>query len=171
MSEPFIGEIRLFGFSFAPRGWAPCDGRLLPIASYNALFALVGTQYGGDGRTTFGLPDLRGRVPVGAGPGPGLTDHRVGDSGGAETVALTPEQLPSHSHRVVASSRRARAARPTERFLARVTRGRAYAGTGDVLLHGDAVRSSGGDQAHPNLQPYLSLSYCIALEGVFPNRA
>lgn len=171
MSEPFLGEIRTFGFTFAPRGWASCDGQLLPIAQHQALFALLGTTYGGDGRTTFALPDLRGRVAVHVGRGPGLSSYRQGERGGEEAVALTPEQLPSHTHDVRARDRRGRSRIPTGRFLARVTRGRLYAPDHDVLLHPDTVTETGGGQPHPNLPPHLVLNVCIALQGIFPSRS
>ncbi len=170
MSEPFIGEIRTFGFTFAPRGWATCEGQLLPIAQNEALFALLGTTYGGDGRTTFALPDLRGRVAVGNGQGQGLSLYRQGQRGGEEQVTLTADQLPSHSHDVRARDRRGGSRRPVGRFLARVTRGRSYAAEQDALMHPEMVAETGGGQPHPNLQPHLALNVCIALQGVFPSR-
>ncbi len=171
MSDPFLGEIRTFGFTFAPRGWAACEGQLLPIQQHQALFSLLGTIYGGDGRTTFALPDLRGRVVVGDGQGPGLADYPTGARGGEEQVTLTTAQLPSHRHDVRALDQRGRARRPVDRFLARVTRGRAYAPTSDALMNPDMVAPTGEGQPHPNVQPYLALNVCIALEGVFPSRS
>ncbi len=170
MSDPILGEIRCFGFNFAPRGWAACDGQLLPINSNQALFALLGTTYGGDGRTTFALPDLRGRVGVGEGSGPGLSQYRSGQSGGEETVTLTVDQLAAHGHGVTAMKGRGKARTPVGRFLAKVTRGKAYGPTGDVQMNGSMIAETGGDQPHDNVQPYLALNYCIALQGVFPSR-
>lgn len=170
MSEPLLGEIRAFGFNFAPRGWAFCDGQLLAINQNQALFALLGTTYGGDGRTTFALPDLRSRVVVGEGSGPGLSTYPLGSEGGAESVTLTTEQLAAHGHAVGASNARGRARRPGGRFLSRVTRGRAYGPEADVELNAATVAPAGGDQPHLNVQPYVTLNYCIAVQGLFPSR-
>lgn len=171
MSEPFVGEIRCFGFQFAPRGWAHCHGQLLAISQNEALFSLLGTTYGGDGRTTFGLPDLRGRVALGHGRAPGLADYRMGVPGGQETVALTQDELPSHRHGVAATAKRGRARTPAGRFLAKVTGGRAYRPTSDVVMHEEMITETGGDLPHANLQPYLPLNYSIALVGIFPSRS
>ena len=162
MTEPFIGEIACFGFDFAPRGWAKCDGQLLPIAQYTALFSLIGTRYGGDGRTTFGLPDLRGRVSLHQGHGPGLSDHMVGAKGGDESVALTPAQLPVHSH-TVATGR-------LELLHSKKDAGGIPTYIQDTSA-AEASSNVGSNSPHPNMPPYLVMNWCIALEGVFPSRS
>ncbi len=162
--DPFIGEIRLVPFAFAPRGWAFCAGQLLPINQNQALFALLGTFYGGDGRTTFALPDLRGRVPVGADQAAG-SEYQLGSSGGHETVKLTVGQLPSHSHAVRANRGPATTKNPAASVPAS---GGAYAATQNVAMKSVMLGKSGGGQAHENRQPYLSLNYIIALQGIFP---
>jgi microcystin-dependent protein len=169
--EPFVGEIRLFGFNFAPLGWAFCDGRLLPISQNSALFSLLGTTYGGDGRSTFALPDLRGRVPVSMGTGPGLSPYEIGELGGAENVTLTTNAVPAHNHNIQASDGPASEAKPGGGFLAR-TNASAYAPTTDgTTLSANAISTSGGGQPHTNLQPYLVVNFCIALQGIFPSRS
>lgn len=173
MSEPFIGEIRIFPYNFAPRNWAFCDGQLLSIAQNTALFALLGTTYGGDGRTTFGLPNLQGRAAVHAGRGPGLSDRRLGATGGSPTVQLTQQQLPSHQHTAQCSSQVGDAANPQNKVIAAMPRGRpgAYSTTApDVAMNPQALALSGGGQSHNNLPPYLVLNFCIALFGLFPPR-
>ena len=169
MSEPFVGEIRLFPYTFVPRGWALCDGRLLPIAQHTALFALLGTTYGGNGTVNFALPDLRGRVAVSSGQGPGLSPCVVGETGGAEQVALTRAQMPSHGHRMSVNAAAGGSDTPKDRFLGRAEAG-TYAGKNDdTTLNADAVTRSGGSRPHENRPPHLVLSYCIALEGIFPS--
>ncbi len=171
MSEPFIAEIRIFAGNFAPRGWAFCDGQLLPISENSALFSLVGTTYGGDGRTTFGLPDLRGRVPMHAGNGPGLSDRRLGQKGGAETETLTVNQMPSHTHTARGSNQTANTAKPEGHTWAVDVADSTYTDTApDVNMNAQAVASTGGSQAHGNVQPYRVVSYIIALQGLFPSR-
>jgi len=176
--EPFIGQILLFGFNFAPRGWAFCDGQLLPINQNQALFSLLGTTYGGDGRTTFGLPDLRGRVAVGRGQGPGLSDRRMGIRSGAETTTLNATQLPPHVHATTnaglnASANPANTNDPTGAALAMAP---AYnnTSTAEVDMVAGSVDhptgSAGSGGAHNNMQPFLALNYSIALIGVFPSR-
>ena len=165
--EPFLGEIRLVAFSFAPRGWAFCAGQLLPINQNQALFSLLGTSYGGDGRTTFALPDLRGRVPIGAGQGTAGSTYELGSSGGQETVKLKASQLPAHSHQVRASSGGSTAKNPSDRVPAA---GGAYAATPNAKMNAAMIGNSGGGQAHDNRQPYLGLNYIIALQGIFPSR-
>ena len=167
--EWFLGEIRLFGFNFAPRGWALCHGQLLPISQNTALFSLLGTMYGGDGRTTFELPDLRGRVPIGFGQGPGLADHTQGEAGGAEQVTLLAAQLPPHQHTVAASST-ATTKNPTNALPAKTLARAPYGTTADRTMH-PAMASGGGSGApHDNMQPYLVANWCIALEGIYPAR-
>jgi microcystin-dependent protein len=172
MSDPFIGEIRLFPFDFAPRGWAWCHGQLLPISQHTALFALIGTIYGGDGRTTFALPDLRGRVAVSAGQGPGLDAYDLGEPGGSESVSLDESQLAAHTHRVSVNGATSEFAKPNNRFLGRlVPDGTTYAAAANgKSLHADAIAPAGEGEPHENRPPYLALHYCIALEGIFPAR-
>lgn len=174
MSEPFIAEIRIFAGNFAPRGWAFCDGQLLPVSQNTALFSLIGTTYGGDGRTTTALPDLQGRAPMQPGRGPGLTARRLGERGGVETVTLTEAQMPNHSHtlRAAADVGDLNAPAPT-RSLARSGGGFLYqqdAGN-PVALSPAASHSNGGSQPHDNMQPYLTMNFIIALQGLYPSRS
>ncbi|MEH6786792.1 MAG: tail fiber protein [Paracoccus sp. (in: a-proteobacteria)] len=168
--DPFIGMIVLFGGNFAPRGWAFCDGQLLAIASNSALFSILGTTYGGDGRTSFGLPDLRGRVPMHAGSGPGLTPREIGQSLGRETVTLDTTQMPSHSHEVSVLNAPADNDRPSGDLLARSA---IYSATTSptVALNPATIATSGGSQPHDNMPPTLCINYIIALEGIFPSRS
>jgi microcystin-dependent protein len=171
MSDPFLGEIKLFPYTFAPRGWALCNGQVLSIAQNTALFSLIGTLYGGDGRTTFALPDLRGRVPVSSGQGPGLSQYDVGEVGGVESVTLTEPQLPAHTHAMRVNGPSSASNNPNNRYLGRVSTGTAYAGTTNgKTLKPDAIAPSGDSEPHENRQPHLVLNYCIALEGIFPAR-
>ena len=172
---PFIGEIRLFGGNFAPRGFLFCDGALLPIAQNTALFSILGTTYGGDGRTTFGLPDLRGRTPIGPGSGPGLTNRRLGEKLGQETVALTSiSQLASHSHPMVATTDSSTSMMPGGNLASSppgLLGTRIYAdGPQNTTMNAAAVGSTGSSLAHNNMQPFLALNYIIAIQGVFPSR-
>ncbi len=172
--DPFLGEIIMFGGNFAPRGWALCDGQLLPISQYSALFSILGTTYGGDGRTTFGLPDLRGRVPVHAGNGPGLSDRRLGGKGGTETNTLTTGQLPSHTHNQMASSNGPDVKSPTGAFLPTIGRSgeETYASAaGTATPMGGAIGHTGSNQAVNNVQPFQCVNFIIALQGVFPSRS
>lgn len=171
MSEPFIGEIRIVGWNFAARGWAHCNGQLLAISQNSALFSLLGTTYGGDGRTTFGLPDLRSRVAIHPGRGPGLSDYRWGQRGGAESVTLTQAQMPNHTHTLRAHSEEGEETNPTNNRLAGAA-ATMYAGeAADVSMNADSVTSSGGGQPHTNVQPYLGVYHIIALQGLFPSRS
>ncbi|MCG8416404.1 MAG: tail fiber protein [Proteobacteria bacterium] len=171
MSEPFIAEIRIFAGNFAPRGWAFCNGQLLPVAQNTALFSLIGTTYGGDGRTTMALPDLQGRAPMHPGRGPGLTSRRVGEKGGSETVTLSESQSPSHSHAIAASPGPGNRPGPAGNTLARAIGATPY-GTAESLVDmaETSVLSTGGSQPHNNLQPFLSINYIIALVGLYPSR-
>ena len=176
MSEPFIGQILMFGGNFAPRGWALCDGQLLLISQNTALFSLIGTTYGGDGRTTTGLPDLDGRVPMGPGTGPGLTTRRLGEKTGVETVTLTQDQMPIHRHSVMASPYPGEQAGPVtdgiSNTFARGVGGHQYAANANqVAMADETLPSAGGGQAHNNLQPFLALHFIIALVGTFPSRS
>lgn len=167
--DPILGELRLFGFNFSPSGWAKCQGQLLAIASYSALFALLGTYYGGDGRTTFGLPDLRGRLPLGFGQGPGLSNYPQGQMGGQEQVTLEGGQLPAHNHTVAASSS-ATGKNPSNAVPAVTAGGASYGTSADMAMSPSMVGGGGSGQPHENRQPYLVLNWCIATQGVFPSR-
>lgn len=168
MSEPFLGEIRTFGGNFAPTGWALCDGRLLSIAQYSALFSLLGTTYGGDGKVTFALPDLQGRAPMHWGSGPGLTPRDIGESAGSSTVTLIQTEMPAHTHAGEASLSSASALSPSGNVL------------GDAALYAAppyttamspmAIGVTGGSQPHENMMPYLGVTFIIALQGIFPSR-
>lgn len=169
MTDPFVGEIRALGFNFAPRGWAKCEGQLLPISQNTALFSLLGTMYGGNGQTTFGLPDLRGRVAMHSGQGPGLSDRVQGEASGSEAVTLITAQLPAHSHAIASTAGDQTTDRPGP--SAGFAKGGAYATAADATLEtAMGTTAVGGSQPHPNLQPYLVLNYCIALQGIFPSR-
>ncbi|MCX4248096.1 phage tail protein [Paraliomyxa miuraensis] len=168
--EPFIGQIIMFAGNFAPRGWALCDGQLLPISQNQALFSILGTTYGGDGRTTFALPDLRGRASLHAGSGPGLTPRSLGQKSGEETVTLTVNQMPSHGHVVNAADTMANVRSPSNAVLAQEATGAYQNGRTDVTMNPAMIGNSGGSQPHDNMQPYLVVNYIIALEGIFPSR-
>ncbi len=172
MSEPFLGEIRMFGFNFTPQGWAPCNGQLLPINQNQALFSLLGTTYGGDGRTTFALPDMRSRVPACQGQCPGLSSYAEGQAGGAETVTLAAAQMPGHTHPVKASSSAADSEQPGGRTLGR-SASHIYTAKPDAstVMNADMLGDAGGSQPHSNIQPYLAVNFCIALSGIFPSRS
>ncbi len=169
MTDPYLGEIRNFGFNFAPLGWALCQGQLLAISQNTALFSLLGTQYGGDGVTTFALPDLRGRVSMGFGHGPGLSDRVQGESGGAEAVTLTQAQIPAHNHPVAAASA-ATTKNPSGAVPAFTAAGTSYGTTADLAMSPTMTGSTGGNQPHENVEPYLVTNWCIALEGIYPPR-
>ena len=191
--DPFIGQIIMFGGNFAPRGWALCEGQLLSIAQYSALFSLIGTIYGGNGRTTFALPDLRGRVPVSQGRGPGLSDYTIGSRGGTEQVTLSITQIPSHNHLIAGggdgaklSTERAVRKTPMAGDIPAVTTTKS--GLADVEVKsfgpenansvnagtassgGGTIGNTGGNMGHTNVQPFLTVSYIIALQGTFPSR-
>jgi microcystin-dependent protein len=173
MSEPFLGQIKMFGGNFAPSGFAKCDGQLLAIAQNNALFALLGTIYGGDGRTTFALPDLRGRLPIDDGSGPGLTPRPIGQKAGAETVSITADTMPLHSHTVMGTTNPGDSNNPAARVpaLAPVA---AYSDQppdpANAQFSGSAISNAGNDQAHNNVMPFQVICFIIALEGTFPSR-
>lgn len=172
--DPFIGQLIMFGGNFAPRGWALCDGQLLPISSNSALFSILGTTYGGDGRTTFALPDLRGRVPVHAGNGPGLTDKRLGSKGGAETTTLITQNLPAHHHQLIASSQPAAQAGASGGYFPSNGRGGdlLYASSqGTATSMGETTGNTGNNTSFNNMQPYVTVNYIIALVGTFPSRS
>lgn len=174
MADPFVAEIRIFAFNFAPSGWAWCDGQLLPLSQNTALFSLLGTTYGGDGKSNFALPDLQGRVPMHPGQGPGLSLRDLGESSGVETVTLLEGEIPSHSHPVRVSSDVASISAAEANALAVPRRnGAMYQSNTSQNLTPTAIESlatAGGGQPHNNMQPYLTTNFCIALQGVFPPR-
>ncbi len=176
MSEPFTAEIRIFAGNFAPRGWAFCDGQLLPISQNTALFSLIGTTYGGDGRTTTALPNLQGRSPMHPGRGPGLTSRRLGEKVGVETVTLSEAQIPAHNHTVRGVTTGAANGAPTNtsafaRSQAAVRNYENNTTTSLVDLASATLSTTGGSQAHSNMQPFLTLNYIIALVGLYPSRS
>jgi microcystin-dependent protein len=174
MADPFVAEIRIFPFNFAPKGWAWCDGQLMPLSQNTALFSLLGTTYGGDGKSNFALPDLQGRAPMHPGQGPGLSLHDLGETGGSETVTLLESEIPSHSHAMRAANDTAVTNSPAGNMIGRPL------GRGNnifnatvanlVQMSPNALTPAGGDQPHNNLQPYLTFFFAIALQGVFPPR-
>jgi microcystin-dependent protein len=169
--DPLLGQISMFAGNFAPRGWALCDGQLLAISSNTALFSLLGTTYGGDGRTTFALPDLRGRAPIHEGQGPGLSDKRLGQRGGAEQVILQVSNLPSHTHSLNASTATGTSNVPTGNVHADTSVfDKEYATTANTAMSGTAIGNTGGNIPVSIVQPYLTINYIIALQGVFPSR-
>ena len=174
MADPFVAEIRIYPFNFPPTGWAFCNGQLMPISQNTALFSLLGTTYGGDGKSTFALPDLQGRAPMHPGQGPGLSLHDLGETGGSETVSLLESEIPSHAHTMRANSDPGDLQIPAPaRSLARSQNASAYQTTTNQSLAGMAPESlapAGGDQPHNNMAPYLTFYFNIALQGVFPPR-
>ena len=175
MADPFVAEIRIFPFNFAPTGWAFCDGQLLPISQNTALFSLLGTMYGGNGQSTFALPNLQGAAPLHHGQGPGLSERFQGETGGSETVTLLESEIPAHTHAL-----RAYGIDPADVqapqagvVLGRSSGGSAYEASpaGLVGMAPDMLAPSGGDLPHNNMMPYLTLNFCIALQGVFPPRS
>jgi microcystin-dependent protein len=172
MAVPFIGEIRMFGGNFAPQDWAFCDGSLLSIAEYDTLFSLIGTTYGGDGQTTFALPDLRGRIPIHAGQGPGLSPHTLGEAGGTEAVALTTAQLLAHTHPLAAVNGVGTTPSPGGAVWAGVANGALYASgaPSGATMNANSIGAAGGGQPHDNLMPYQCISFIIALSGIFPSQ-
>ena len=169
--EPFLGQIIMFGGNFAPRGWALCDGQLLPISQYSALFSILGTTYGGDGRTTFGLPDMRGRVAVHAGRGPGLSDYRLGAKSGVENVTLTEAQVPNHTHRIGAANADGDDSDPTTANGFGSSSNDLYVESPSAQMPAGIMTSSGGGQSHTNIQPNQVVNFIIALQGTFPSRS
>ena len=167
MAEPFIGQVIITPYNFAPRGYAQCDGQLMSIAQNTALFSLLGTTYGGNGQTNFQLPDLRSRAPIHYGQGPGLSFHDLGESGGQESVQLTTGQLPAHTHGTGASTSEQSTDLPGGNVPAV---GGAYAAPGDGPTAGGPTTPAGGGLPHNNMSPFLALNFCIALQGIFPSR-
>jgi microcystin-dependent protein len=174
MADPFVAEIRIFPFNFAPRGWAWCDGQLLPLSQNTALFSLLGTTYGGNGKSNFALPDLQGRAPMHPGQGPGLSLHDLGETGGSETVTLLESEIPSHAHALLAAPTPGNIRSPAGNVLARSTGGNVYLSpslsTGSTMMAPESLAPAGGDSPHNNMMPYLTFYFCIALQGVFPPR-
>lgn len=169
MSDPYVGEIRMFGGNFAPSGWALCQGQLMPISENETLFNLIGTTYGGDGQTTFALPDLRGRVPIHMGQGPGLSYRTIGESAGTETVTLVTSQIPAHTHVPMANSAGS-ATSPANGVWANSAAIQFQSGpTAGVNMHVKALGNSGGSQPHDNMTPYLAVNFIISLYGIYPS--
>jgi len=175
VTNPFVAEIRIFPFNFAPTGWAFCNGQLLPLSQNTALFSLLGTTYGGDGKSNFALPNLQGSAPMHPGQGPGLSLHDLGETGGSTTVSLLESEMPSHSHSLQASPRVANLDNPSpNNALGRTSPQQLYYQSSPTpsltALSPNTIAPAGGDQPHNNLMPYLTLNFCIALQGVFPPR-
>ncbi|KFE68251.1 phage tail protein [Hyalangium minutum] len=175
MSEPFLGEIRMFSGNFAPSGWALCDGQLLSIAQNSALFSILGTTFGGNGQTTFALPDLRGRVPMGWGQGPGLSPRTIGEQSGSETVTLIATQMPAHTHAMMANSGQGTQFTPEGAVSAAAVEStqqplNLYSTTPNTTMSPQAIGIAGGSQPHQNMQPFLCISFIIALQGIYPSR-
>jgi microcystin-dependent protein len=173
MSEPFIAEVKIVSFNFPPKGWAFCNGQTLAISQNQALFSILGTTYGGNGTVAFALPNLQARSPIHYGNGPGLTNYALGQNGGTESVSLTPDQMPAHSHQAFASANSATTSVPTNAVVAKKARfGKdVFAPPGNpVPMRADALTPAGASQPHDNMQPYLTLNFVIALVGIFPSR-
>ena len=170
MADPFVAEIRMFGFNFAPRGWATCDGQLLQISQNTALFSLLGTQYGGNGQTNFALPNLQSKAPLHWGQGPGLSNYSVGDTDGTTSVTLLNSEMPSHQHAVQANPRVAESVNPSGQNLARGESNLYVNAVPNTTLSPQSTTVVGNSSPHNNMQPYLSVIFCIALQGVFPPR-
>ena len=173
MADPFVAEIRIFPFNFPPKGWAWCDGQLLPISQNTALFSLLGTTYGGNGKSNFALPDLQGRAPMQQGQGPGLSLYDLGQTGGSETITLLTTEMPRHSHALQGAGQTGNALTPSgSTAYARTVNGLLYASgaTANVQLSNNAITPTGSDQPHNNMMPYLTLYFNIALQGIFPPR-
>ncbi len=169
MSEPFLAEVRMVGFNFAPRGWAFCDGQILPINQNQSLYSLLGTTYGGDGRTSFALPDLRGRTPIHVGRSNGGDNHTLGQKGGEETHTLSAAEMPQHLHSWRAADADGDTPIPLNNVLARYLNG--YRDAQDLVEpRAGTLTNVGGGQAHNNMQPTLAVNFCIALRGLFPSR-
>lgn len=174
MADPFIAEIRIFPFNFAPRGWAWCDGQLLPLSQNTALFSLLGTTYGGNGKSNFALPDLQGRVPMHPGQGPGLSLHDLGEQGGSQTVTLLESEMPAHAHTLTGGNAQATVNTPDGDSSISRTDGAMVYSSGKpttIPMSNEEIVPAGGSSPHNNLQPYLTMYFCIALQGVFPPRS
>ncbi|MES2796824.1 MAG: tail fiber protein [Bacteroidota bacterium] len=171
MSDPFVAEIRILPGNFAPTGWATCDGQLLPISQNTALFSLLGTFYGGDGKSTFALPNMQGNAPMGTGQGPGLSERFLGEMSGSQTVTLLTSEMPSHKHTLVAAPDPGESNVPTNLAMTMSLNGNAYStSAANTQMNAQMLGISGGSLPHNNMQPYLTLLFVIALQGVFPPR-
>lgn len=170
MADPFVAEIRIFPFNFAPKGWAWCDGQLLPLSQNTALFSLLGTTYGGNGKSNFALPDLQGRAPMHPGQGPGLSLHDLGETGGSETVTLLESEIPTHSHTARGDESDGAFKSAQGMFLGGGNAMYLTPGAAGATLAPETLAPAGGDQPHNNMQPFLTFYFCIALQGVFPPR-
>jgi microcystin-dependent protein len=170
--DPFVAEIRIFPFNFAPKGWAFCDGQILPLSQNTALFSLLGTTYGGDGKSNFALPDMQGNTPMHPGQGPGLSLPDLGETGGSDTVSLLESEIPAHSHSLMAFSGVGNRTTPVNNSISRVTGATPYVPGSPALVNmaDVAITPAGGDQPHNNMMPYLTMNFCIALQGVYPPR-
>lgn len=170
--DPFMAEIRIFPFNFAPRNWAFCAGQLMPIFQNTALFSLLGTNYGGDGKSTYSLPDMQGNTPMHPGQGPGLSLHDLGEQGGSQTVTLQQYEIPQHTHQLMAATLNSQSTSPTNNSLGRGNPVRVYTTTlgSDVQMNVNSIGFVGGNLPHNNMMPYLTMNFCIALQGVFPPR-
>lgn len=171
MADPFVAEIRMFPFNFAPKGWAWCDGQLLPLSQNTALFALLGTTYGGDGKSIFALPNLQGSAPMHSGEGPGLSYRDLGEKGGVETVTLLESEIPFHNHRMRASEVGATLNSPDQAMLGATSKQGYASNSGGKKLQALSLSPTGGGLPHNNMMPYLTVYFCIALQGVFPPRS
>lgn len=172
MADPFVAEIRIFPFNFAPQGWAWCDGQLLPISQNTALFSLLGTTYGGNGKSNFALPDLQGRAPMHPGQGPGLSLHDLGETGGSETVTLLESEIPAHSHALNGVNDSGLQFSPGGAVSARANLYKSGPAANTLVnMSVNAIAPAGGGQPHNNMQPYLTMYFCIALQGVYPPRS
>jgi microcystin-dependent protein len=171
MADPFVAEIRIFPFFFAPKGWAFCDGQLLPLSQNTALFSLLGTTYGGNGQSNFALPNMQGNVPMHPGQGPGLPLYDLGQTGGSETVTLLESEMPAHSHSYMGSQGDALSRTASGQLVANMAGVNGYATPGPVVtMAPQALTPAGGSLPHNNMMPYLTLNFCIAMQGVFPPR-
>ncbi len=173
MSTPYVGEIRMFGFSRTPNGWQACDGSLLAIANYDVLFALIGTTYGGDGQTTFAVPDLRGRTPLHQGQGAGLSNYIIGQAAGSETVTISSPQMPAHNHTASATTAASTSLTPGTTFLPGTVSGDTFYAsdiTGATAIPMSPTTTTNGSQPHDNTMPTLTVQYCIAYQGIFPQQ-
>ena len=173
MGDPFVAEIRIFPFNFAPKGWAWCDGQLLPLSQNTALFSLLGTTYGGNGQTNFALPNLQGRAAMHPGQGPGLSLHDLGETGGSETVTLLESEIPAHSHTFRADTQDAadQNSPNPQMVMGRTNAYQSTTGTNLVSMSPSMLAIAGGDAPHNNEMPYLTFYFCIALQGIFPPRS
>jgi microcystin-dependent protein len=172
MSDPFLAEVRIFPFPFAPRGWALCNGQVLPISQNTALFSLLGTTYGGNGTSNYGLPNMQGNVPMHPGQGPGLSQYVLGETGGSPTVTLVQSQMPSHPHALMAEAQLQgnKSGPSSTTSYAKTKSGTPYQAANNAAMAPTAIGFSGSNQPHNNMMPYLTLNFCIALQGIFPPR-